>query len=396
VDDLVMRILMVISQFHPIIGGAEKQAMLLAQALVRRSIKVDVITGWWKFGTPHKETIEGIKIVRNFSCWGMFRIKGIRTIGALIYMFTLGFYLFTHRRDYDIIHVHQVLYPAFVSVFIGKQILRKPVLVKTASSGKTSDLKLLVEFPLGGFQSRYLLRKMDYLVAVSKMSGKDFIECGYPESRIVFIPNGVEIASKEASQTNAVADVVTTTRFSKEKGVDILLKACKIILQKEKNIKLTIIGDGPLKSEVRKMAQSLEISESVKFTGLSNNVATYLRHADLFVLPSRTEGMPNALLEAMSYGIASIATKVGGNSELLGGEDKEIRIGEYVIARNGLLVNPDDVVGLSEGILYLVRHKEEREELGRRGRMFIKENYSIDSIADRYISLYQSILNKGS
>ena len=81
----------------------------------------------------------------------MFGIKGIRTLSGLIYMFTLGLYLLIHWRQYDIIHVHQALYPAFLSVFVGKQILRKPVLVKTASSGRTSDIEGLKGFPFGKF-----------------------------------------------------------------------------------------------------------------------------------------------------------------------------------------------------------------------------------------------------
>ncbi len=388
-----MKVLMVISQFHPIIGGTERQAHLLAYKLIEKGVQVQVVTGWWKWGTPRREMINGVPVFRNFSCWGMFGIKGIRTLGGLIYMFSLGLYLFIHQREYDIIHVHQALYPAFVSLFVGKQILGKPVLVKTASSGGTSDIKGLKRFPFGSFQLKYLLKEMDRLVAVSKMSGKDFIECGYPESRIVFIPNGVEVPPEGALKSR-LTNVITTTRFSKEKGVDILLKAWDSIVQKEKNLKLTIVGDGPIKFEMEKMTRSLEISESVEFTGMTDNVAKYLCHAGLFVLPSRSEGMPNALLEAMSYGIPCIATNVGGNGELLGGEDKEIRLGEYVIAKNGLLVNPDDVKGLSEAILYLLRHRDEREEMGKRGRAFIKENYSIDSIADRYIFLYQSILKK--
>jgi glycosyltransferase involved in cell wall biosynthesis len=323
----------------------------------------------------------------------VFGVKGIRTLGGLIYIFTLGLFLLIHWRQYDLIHVHQALYPAFVSVFIGKQILGKPVIVKTASSGKTSDLKLLRKFPLGSFQLRYLLRKMDCLVAVSKMSGKDFVEYGYPESKIMFIPNGVEIALENASQSNPSTNVVTMTRFSEEKGVDILFEAWSKIVQKERNLRLIVIGDGPLKSKLQKMSQSLRISESVEFAGLIGDVARYLSYADIFVLPSRTEGMSNALLEAMSYGSPCIATKVGGNSELLGEEDKEIPLGEYIIARNGILVNPNDVKGLSEAILYFIQNQHQREEMGRRSREFVKKNYSIDSVADRYIALYQSMLN---
>ena len=394
--DSAMNVLMVISQFHPIIGGAERQAKLLAQTLRGKGVKVSILTGCWRFGTPHYEEIDGIQIVRNFACWGMFGIKGVRTLGGLIYMFTLGLYLFIHRRKYDIIHVHQALYPAFVSVFVGKQILGKPVLVKTASSGETSDIKGLKRFPFGSFQLKYLLKKMELLVAVSKVSAKEFEQLRFPKERIVNIPNGVEVPKEDRTSYDQVIHAITTARLSREKGVDILLKAWKNVFKEEKTLKLTIIGSGPLEEEMKRMTQSLNVGESVKFVGFVSNVETYLKNADMFILASRTEGMSNALLEAMSYGFPCIATNVGGNGELLGGEDKEIRLGEYVIARNGLLVNPDDVKGLSKAILYLVRHKEERAELGRKSRTFIKENYSIDSIAGRYISLYQFMLNKRS
>jgi glycosyltransferase involved in cell wall biosynthesis len=123
------------------------------------------------------------------------------------------------------------------------------------------------------------------------------------------------------------------------------------------------------------------------------HVEEHLGNADLFILPSRAEGLSNALLEAMSYGIPCIATHVGGTAEVFGmNRDTKILPGGYLIARNGVAVNPDDVKGLSEGILYLIRNKHAREEMGRKGRIFIRENYSIDLIAERYIGLYQRVL----
>ena len=120
-----MKVLMVISQFSPIVGGTEKQAQLLAKTLIERGVHVDICTGWWNFGVPRQEVIDGIKVFRNFSCWKMFGIKGIRTLGVFIYMVSLGIYLMLSRKEYDIIHVHQVLYSAFVSVLIGKKFLKK-------------------------------------------------------------------------------------------------------------------------------------------------------------------------------------------------------------------------------------------------------------------------------
>lgn len=392
-----MRILMVISQFHPLVGGAEKQAQLLAKKLIEKGVSMTLVTGWWKFGTPRKEFIDGIKIFRNFCAWGIFGLKrnrAIRMVGGLIYMMSLAVYLIFHRREYDIIHVHQSLYPAFLSILIGKKFLEKPVLVKSASSGRTSDIEFLKRLPFGRFQLNYLLKETDYLVAVSKATGTDFKEIGYPESRIVYIPNGVEIPTKGKTLYDRVINVLTTARLSEEKGVDVLLRALAIVVRQEKTLKLVVIGGGPLELELKRLAQSLGLVGSVDFMGMTRNVAQHLRSADIFVLPSRTEGLSNALLEAMSYGIPCIATNVGGNGELLGGEDKEIRLGDYVIAKNGLLVNPDDVKGLSEAILYVIRNQRTGEEMGRRGRKFIEENFSIDLVADKYISLYQHMVEE--
>jgi glycosyltransferase involved in cell wall biosynthesis len=394
---LDMKILMVISQFHPIIGGAERQAQLLAQKLIEKGIQVHVVTGWWKRGTPRREIINGIQIFRNFSFWGMFGIKGLRPLAALTYMGTLGVYLLAHKREYDLIHVHQALHPAFVSVFAGKRFLGKPVIVKTASSGMTSDIRQLKQVPLGSFQLRYLLRHMECLVAVSKAGGKEFNDIGFPESQIVHIPNGVVLPHDGKANYGQVKRVITTARLSKEKGIDILLRAWAHVVRHEKGLKLILVGDGPLAVALKELCQSLGLTESVEFTGIVRNPMEYLKGADLFVLPSRSEGLSNALLEAMSYGLPCIATNVGGNVELAG-EDrhKKIMPGEFIIARNGLLVNPDDVEGTSKAMLYLIRSRAEREEMGNKGRLCIEKNFSIDLIADKYIELYHRMIDRKS
>ena len=85
---------------------------------------------------------------------GDVRDEGDSKIGAFIYMISLGLFLLLHKTKYDLIHVHQALYPAFVSVLVGKQVLGKPVIVKTASSGMTSDIKQLERYPLGKHSSQ--------------------------------------------------------------------------------------------------------------------------------------------------------------------------------------------------------------------------------------------------
>ncbi len=390
-----MKVLMVISQFYPLIGGAERQAKLLAQTLIRKGINVSIVTGWWNFHTPHTEVVDGIRIVRNFSCWRMFGIKGLRTLGALIHMVSLSLYLLFHRHNYDILHVHQALYPAFVSVLIGKGILGKPVLVKAAGSGMSSDIKELRRFPFGTLQLKYLLKNIDCLVEVSRAVGNEFRKLDVTESRIVNIPNGVLIPNKGKRTRRQKMHVISVARLSKEKGIDVLLRAWENVSKHEGNLRLSIVGGGPLQSVLRRLSHSLGIDETVFFAGMINNIEEYLGHADLFVLPSRTEGLSNALLEAMSYGIPCIASRVGGNNEVFGTDtNNDIPFGSYRIMENGLLVNPDDVKGLSDAMLYLIRNNTERETLGENCRIYISKNYSMDSITEKYIALYKNLIQE--
>ena len=392
-----MRVLMVISQFHPIVGGAERQAQLLAEALLRKGAEVRVVTGRWLWGTRRNDIVGGIRVFRNFACWRMFGIRGLRALGGLFYMVSLGIYLVLHRREYDVIHVHQMLYPAFVCVLIGKSLLGKPVVVKTASSGLTSDIRQLKHFPSGALQLKYLLKEMECLVAVSRTSGKEFVDVGYPESRIEHIPNGVALPEGERREVSEMAKhVLTTTRLSREKGVDVLLRAWGCVLEQEKNLRLSIVGGGPLEQELRSLAQSLGLAPTVDFAGLTYDVGDSLRRADLFVLPSRTEGLSNALLEAMAHGIPCIATCVGGNKELLEWEGEAIPAGGYVLGKGGLLVNSEDVDGLSQGVVFLARNRDLRGEIGKRGRAHVRECYSIDRVADQYMNLYHRLLGRRS
>lgn len=391
-----MKILMVISQFNPIIGGAEKQAQLLAETLTPKGIQVQVVTGWWKIRTPRKEIINGVQIFRNFSFWGMFGVKGLRPLAALTYMVTLGIYLILHRREFDVIHVHQVLYPAFISVLTGKALLNKHVLAKTGCTGLTSDIKSIKKFPLGHFQLKYLIKHLDCLIATNQEGILEFKAAGYPETKIQHIPNGVSPFLVKKIKSNETFNVITTVRLDRQKGIDILLRAWSKVVH-DTTFNLLILGQGHLETELKHMAKSLEINDSVRFFGLVNDPEYYLNKSDIFVLPSRAEGMSNALLEAMCIGLPCIATNISGNKELISdGGSESVSGGEFLIGQRGILVNPEDAEGLSKAILYLIRNPGKREELGERAQQFVQENYSIDLIADKYIALYQRMLDRKS
>lgn len=310
-------------------------------------------------------------------------------------MFTLGLYLLIHHREYDIVHVHQVLYPAFVSALIGKGILRKPVLAKNGCTGLTSDIRCIRQFPFGNLQLKYLVKHLDFFIAVNEESISEFKGVGLPETRIQHIPNGVSVSVAKKRESGDVLYVISTVRLDRQKGIDILLKAWAKVKAQEKVPRLLILGQGALESELKELAKFLGIVDSVEFVGLVSNPEDYLKKSSIFVLASRAEGMSNALLEAMCIGLSCIATNISGSRELIAENLKQpIEFGEFDIEKNGILINPDDVEGLYKAILFLIRSKRNREEVGKRGREFIQKNYSIDLVADKYIALYQSMLSK--
>jgi len=391
----MMKVLMVISQFSPMVGGTEKQAHLLSKTLIEKGINVSVVTGWWTWGTRRKEEVDGIHVMRNFALWRVFGIPGLRTLGVLAYMVSLGVYLFVRRKTYDLIHVHQVLFPAFVATFVGNRILKKKVVVKTASSGVTGDIHVWEQFPLGRLPLRYLLRRMECLVTVSKAGEDEYLAAKFPESRIRRIPNGVSIPEKGKKSYTQGVNIVTVSRLSREKGIDILLEAWKKVSKEVRSARLSVIGSGPLEKELKEMSHSLRLDESVLFMGTVDATGKYLERSDIFVLPSRTEGLSNALLEAMSYGVPCIATQVGGTPEIFTAENHlVIPLGTYWTGRYGVMTRSEDAEGLSKAMLSLIQNGRSRQEIGTMARTHVAENYSIDSVAARYVELYRSLMGE--
>ena len=118
------------------------------------------------------------------------------------------------------------------------------------------------------------------------------------------------------------------------------------------------------------------LTDSVVFTGRVENVEDYLRAADIFVLPSTTEGMSVALLEAMAVGLPVVASRVSGTVDV-------IKHGE-----NGLLFEPGDVEGLADCITSLIESPNQRAELASQARKTVEQHFSLDRAADRYVALY--------
>jgi glycosyltransferase involved in cell wall biosynthesis len=385
--DAPLRVVMVVRLFLPWIGGTERQAHRLAQQLVKEGVEVRVVTGRWFRGTPRRETIDGIEVFRNHALWEFFGIKGLRKLGGYFYILTLVWHLWRSRHGYDVIHVHSLNYHTFAAVLAGR-LTGRPVIVKLANSGPASDIERMrrgQQLALSGLMLRTALR-CDRFVALNQAIVRDLIACGVERDRIVRIPNGVEASPRgDVERTydlHAPVRVVFVGRLHQQKGVQTLLHSLGELRRRSRglSISLQLVGDGPERTELAALATRLGVSDDVAFLGSRTDVGRLLRRSDIFVLPSRAEGLSNALLEAMSVGLPVVVSNIPGNEDVV----------DHL--SNGLLFRVDDSTSLASAVMRLLDDPDLRRAVGRQARLTVIERYGFDGVARRYLALYEKLL----
>jgi glycosyltransferase involved in cell wall biosynthesis len=148
--------------------------------------------------------------------------------------------------------------------------------------------------------------------------------------------------------------------------------------------RLLIVGAGSLKEQIQWIARELDLQESVKFLGLHYNVIHLLQQAWGFVLPSRWEGLPNALLEAMACGLPCIATRVSGSEDLIQNDV------------NGLLVENEQPADMARALQRIIMEPELAQRLGNEARATIIRDYQIAHVTQKTVEFYHHILDKGT
>jgi len=202
---------------------------------------------------------------------------------------------------------------------------------------------------------------------------------GYPERKTITVVNGVNLADFGAPNL-AQSSPVTGSGIAKcsdpmilcignlwrQKRVDILLDALALVAKGNLPWRCTIVGSGPLEADLRAQAARLGLGDVVQFVGRAEDVRPYLSMADLFVLSSENEGLPLVLGEAMAYGIACIATDVGGNKEII------------LHGQTGLIVEAGAPAALAEAIEHLLARPEERSRMGVNGYRRVREHFDLE------------------
>ena len=228
--------------------------------------------------------------------------------------------------------------------------------------------------------SRFFTR----IVSVGAETDRGIAQLGVSPARRAIIRNGIDAARfasarvGEISPPKADTQIGVVARLSREKGVDVLVDAFALLASKHSDCRLTIVGDGPERPALEEQVRVAGLSNRVDFLGFHPRVSTLLPAFDLFVLPSRSEGIPLALLEAMGAGKACVATRVGGVPEVIAD------------GITGVLVPPEDPVALSDAMHRLLIDPESRASLGAAAHTHVMREWSEDAMARQYAALYRT------
>jgi glycosyltransferase involved in cell wall biosynthesis len=383
----VPRVVMVVRLFDPWVGGMERQAARLAGRLVVDGLAtVRIVTGWWFRGTPRHDVVGGIRVFRNHTLWNMGDVRGLRKFAGYLYMLTLVLHLWRTRNDYDVIHVHGLSYHTYASVVAGR-LVGKPVIAKLANSGSASDIeKMRTEkhLPL----SRFMLGRAltcTRLVALSEAVEAELIEAGASPDRIVRIPNGIDVPEGSVSSEATPSErhrLIAVGRLHHQKGFDVLMEALAELTERrpDRDFLLDVLGDGPLRDQLEEQVGRLGISDLVSFHGSVDDVLDRLGNAEVFVLPSRAEGLSNALLEAMSSGLVPVASDIPGNRAVI--ED----------GFTGFLFPEGDSHALARVLDDLLDDRSLREVVGAAAADLVVRRFALEEVARRYSDLYLDVL----
>jgi glycosyltransferase involved in cell wall biosynthesis len=191
------------------------------------------------------------------------------------------------------------------------------------------------------------------------------------------VPNGIDLDRFEARAPRArLRRVVTVANLRPEKSHETLLEAASTVLRTYPDAEFIIVGDGVRRDELGARAERAGLAAHVRFLGHSDEVPRLLGESDLFVLPSRSEAMPNGVIEAMAAGMPVIATDVGGIPELV------------AHGRTGLLVPPGDAAALATALLQLMAAPDRAAALGRAARAEVERRFSFETMVSRFEHIY--------
>jgi glycosyltransferase involved in cell wall biosynthesis len=381
---------MVTGVYHPEVSGAASQCRQLVKAL-REKVCFTVLTTTRNSNLPSRSQVDAVDVSRVLLRRGKSR-SYCNTILKLTTFFL------PRRKDIQIVHLHGFsLKSAFLMAL--SRMFQKKVLIKMTSTGHDDPVAMRKR----GFLLNYFFSKADAYVGMSPLFERLYSQSQLPLDRLKQIPNGVEIdrfhpitAEKKKTLRDQLGlpremkSILFVGHFSREKCPDILLEAWKqSVAETFSDTGLIFVGstdpyhyevDAELVRDIRHLAEPY-LDERIFFFERTHEIEKVYQAADFFVFPSLREGMPNALLEAMSSGLPVIVSKLEG-------------VTDWIVTDgiDGLLVQPGDGDDLGRAIKGILGDDVLADSLGREARRTVLERFSMKKVAEQYRELYKEVI----
>ena len=329
-------------------GGAERQLTILKKNLNNNKIKIIVLTN------------------KN-------------NIYQFFFLIKIVFFILYNSRHINIIHIHSVNSPALIATIMGK-ILSIPTIVKVTRNGKNSAISIYEKTLIGRFYLSLLKKFADKFICLSSFAKKEMLSKNFHRRKLIIIPNGVEIKKVSTKKTKNQNLYVVVGRLIKRKKVDEIIKSFKKIF-KNKYKKLLIIGDGPELDNLKNLDRSLKSKAKIYFLKNKKNsyVQEIIESCNFFIINSNSEGLSNAMLEAMSKKLVIISKKLNSNKDILKNNFNSLEFENS----NGL-----------EKILNKKYNPNFLKKLGKNSLITVQKEFNIEIISKKYIALYKKILEE--
>jgi len=292
-------------------------------------------------------------------------------------------------RGYDIVHTH--LLRADLLGGAAARLAGAPVVVSTAYA--IGDYRRARRRRCDPWLDAACARLPTHVLAVCGAVRDDCVgRLGIRPERITVIHTGIDISDPVDAQAGRAFRrawgipagaplILTVARLSYEKGIDVLIDAAARVHAARPQARFVIVGDGPERKCLEGRIRDRGLDGVVRLAGFRADVRSILAAGDAFCLPSKSEGMPNALLEAMAAGLPVVAAAVGGVPEVI------------TSGRDGLLVEPRNPRALADALVSAIDDPAGRIRLGRAARRTIDERFGARDVVRRYERLYERLLD---
>lgn len=388
-DDI--KIAMISYYYLPEYSGAAKQLFRLISNLKNRNVRFIIISAHLDSRWPKREVIDGSEVIRV-------KVRRNRKESIFLFWFGVATQLWKNRNKIDLVFINGMKPAHGIAVWFA-YILGKPAVGRLSIAN--SDINFKGQGRIIGKIHKWFLRHANKYIAISSSLMKELIMSGFPVEKCIMIPNGVDrdkyfpVKQENRSSLRGKLDIEDTLVvlfvgvIDFRKGIDVLIRAFKKVSNVVKDTSLVLVGpqnrdDLGLKfyNEMKKLAIDSGIGKKVIFRDYSSSVASYYQAADLFVLASRQEGMPNVVIEAMACGLPVVGTQISGSEDLISP------------GQNGLLVPPDNDKALSDAIIKILKDPVSRVNMGNTSFKKAIRFYDINKISDTYFNVYSELLRK--